>query len=101
MRLQRQAVTASFWAAKALCTCGCEEMLDHEPMEGRPPVEVVLTRIAPRELDDDNLARSFKAVRDQVAVHLGVDDRSKLVTWRYAQEKGKPREYAVRIEVTS
>jgi hypothetical protein len=63
------------------------------------PVVVTITRIAPRELDDDNLAAGAKAVRDGVADWLGVDDRDPLITWRYAQERGKPKEYAARIEV--
>jgi len=63
------------------------------------PYKVTLTRIAQRKLDDDNLARSFKAVRDQIADQMGIDDGSDLFIWRYAQEKGKPKEYAVRIEI--
>lgn len=53
-----------------------------------PPCIVTLTRVAPRKLDDDNLAAAFKAVRDQVAEFLGVDDADHRVTWRYAQAKG-------------
>lgn len=61
---------------------------------------VVLTRIAPRSLDDDNLPRSFKAIRDGIAEALGMDDnvKSKL-KWKYAQEKGPPKQYAVRIQI--
>lgn len=66
------------------------------------PVVVTLTRIAPRELDDDNLAGGFKAVRDGVADYFGVDDRNPLIRWAYAQRKGKPKQYAaeVRVETT-
>ena len=60
---------------------------------------VTLTRVAPRPLDTDNLARSFKAVRDGIADALGIDDGSKRLTWNYAQEKGPPKRYAVRIEI--
>ncbi len=35
------------------------------------PVTVVLTRVAPRRLDGDNLQSGFKAVRDGVADWLG------------------------------
>lgn len=64
-------------------------------------LRVTITRIAPRELDDDNLAGSGKHVRDGIADALGIDDRDPRVKWLYAQRKGKPREYAchVRIEV--
>ena len=62
------------------------------------PAVVTLTRIGPRKLDSDNLAISFKAVRDQLAAWIGVDDGSDLYVWQYAQEKAK--EYGIRIEVT-
>lgn len=59
---------------------------------------VKLTRIAPRELDTDNLAGGFKSVRDGVADWLGINDNDPRVTWQYAQERGKPKQYACRIE---
>lgn len=64
-------------------------------------VTVELTRIAPRELDDDNLAGALKAVRDEIAVVLGLgSDRDPRVRWVYGQARGqRPGEYAVRIEV--
>lgn len=62
-------------------------------------LQATLTRIAPRELDGDNLQRSFKAVRDEVAKQLGIDDRDKRVTWAYAQRKGKVKEYGVEIQI--
>ena len=63
------------------------------------PVQVTLIRVAPRELDLDNLQGSLKSVRDGIADALGVDDRTPLVTWVYQQERGEPREYGVRVEV--
>jgi hypothetical protein len=63
------------------------------------PATVVLTRVAPRKLDGDNLQSGFKAVRDGVADWLGVDDGNGLVDWQYAQRSGKAGEYAVEIEV--
>ena len=63
------------------------------------PATVVLTRVAPRKLDGDNLQSGFKAVRDGVADWLGVDDGNCLVDWQYAQRSGKAGEYAVEIEV--
>lgn len=52
------------------------------------PLTVTLVRQAPHAFDDDNLASSFKAVRDQVADWLGLpNDRDPRVTWRYDQEK--------------
>jgi len=63
------------------------------------PVAITLTRIAPRALDTDNLVSGLKAVRDGLADALGVDDGSSRIEWRYAQEKGKPGEYSVRVEI--
>lgn len=56
---------------------------------------VQLTRVAPRELDDDNLRGALKAFRDGVATALKVDDRTPLVVWEYLQRKG---EHAVEVE---
>ena len=88
-RAHRMALAAAWRSAKARgATCTL-------------PALVRLTRVAPRALDDDNLQAAFKALRDQVAAELGVDDRSPLVVWRYAQERGKPRQHAVWVEVSS
>lgn len=65
------------------------------------PLVVTITRIAPRELDDDNLAGGAKSVRDGVADFLNIDDRDKRVQWRYAQEKGPPKHYAARVEIAA
>lgn len=63
-----------------------------------PPCTVRITRVAPSNgLDDDNLASALKAVRDEVATWLGVDDKRRdLVRYVYAQRRGK--EWAVEIE---
>jgi hypothetical protein len=55
------------------------------------PVDVILTRISPgsRPMDDDNLAGSMKAVRDEVSRILGVDDgRRELIRFTYEQNRG-------------
>jgi hypothetical protein len=63
------------------------------------PCVVQLTRIAPSNgLDDDNLSGSLKAIRDQVAQWLGVDDkRSDVVRYSYAQRRGP---WGVEVEFT-
>lgn len=63
------------------------------------PCTVILTRIAPRELDGDNLQASLKATRDGVADWLGVDDRDARVTWRYGQRRGTSKRYAVEVRI--
>lgn len=63
------------------------------------PVLVTLTRISPhhQELDDDNLYASLKAVRDQVAEELGVDDGDKSrIRFEPKQERGP---WGVRITI--
>lgn len=62
-------------------------------------IVVTITRIGPRELDDDNLAGSAKHVRDGIADALGIDDGSDLVTWLYAQSKGFPHEYGCQVRI--
>ena len=64
------------------------------------PVTITLTRIAPRKLDTmENLAGGAKAITDGIADWLGVADNDPRVSWRYAQERGEARQFAVRIRV--
>ena len=59
---------------------------------------VSFTRFGKRLLDDDNLAGSFKAIRDEVAACLERDDGPKAgIRWVYSQETAK--EYWIEIEV--
>lgn len=60
---------------------------------------VTIARVAPRELDDDNLRGALKGVRDGVADWLEINDRDPRVSWAYAQERGGVRQYAVKIRV--
>lgn len=61
-------------------------------------LDVTLTRLAPRELDDDNLSGSFKAIRDQIASELCLDDRDKRIKFRYDQRKQPEYGVEVRFE---
>jgi hypothetical protein len=68
----------------------------------KPPIPCVirLTRIAPRKLDQGNIAAAFKHVQDGCADWIGIDDRHEdLVKYEYKQEKGAPKTCAVRIEI--
>jgi len=73
----------------------------HWMLAGKPkpelPCVVTLTRTAPSAgLDDDNLVGALKAVRDQVALWLGVDDKHRdQVRYQYEQARGP---WGVRIE---
>ena len=68
------------------------------------PCHIILTRIAPRSLDEgDNLPMAFKKIRDVISSFLtgdtrpGLADSDERLTWAYNQEKGKPKQYGVRI----
>lgn len=69
------------------------------------PCAVKLTRISTRGLDYDNLVYAFKPIRDCVADKIipglapGRADDDKRISWVYDQEKGKPKEYAYRIDI--
>lgn len=70
------------------------------------PCKVVLTRIAPRSLDkQENLPMAFKAITDTIADLIipgkarGQADSDERIEWLFKQEKGKPKEYAIRIEI--
>lgn len=66
-----------------------------------PLCTIVLTRVAPRALDGDNLQSGFKAVRDGVADWLNVDDGDARIDWQYKQRSGGVKVYKVEIEVIS
>lgn len=69
------------------------------PMDDRTQFTVTLTRLAPRKLDDDNLAGGLKATRDGVADWLGIDDGSPRIRWQYAQHKTGPGNYCAWVKV--
>ncbi len=64
------------------------------------PVVVQMSRVAPRELDDDNLRGALKAIRDGIADAFGVKDNDPRIEWQYAQERGSPKSYLVRVTIT-
>lgn len=70
-------------------------------LEAEGPLVVHLARIAPRDLDDDNLQGALKAVRDEVAACLGRDDSPRSgIQWTYSQARGAKGQFAVRIQIT-
>jgi hypothetical protein len=101
MRLPSTANLREHWAVRAKRTAAhrAAGLLVSKTAGMRLPVVVTLTRIAPRELDDDNLASAFKAFRDGVAEGLGFGgDRVPGLAWHYQQEKGKTPTVKVVIE---
>ena len=64
------------------------------------PMVVLLTRLSPMQLDDDNLRGAIKNGRDGIAEWLGVDDGdTERVRYQYEQEKCARGEYGVRVTV--
>ena len=104
IRIWSEANLRGHWRSKAARVKGQRQAaawsLMQQPKPALPAV-ITIARIAPRELDDDNLAGGCKAVRDGIADWLGLDDRDKRLTWRYEQRKGKRAEYATEIRIES
>lgn len=93
-----------FWAKKHRRSASQREQIAQEWLVAfgkntpKPPCRIRLTRLGGTRIDtDDNLNISFKAVRDELARIIGLDDRSPLYTWEYAQEPGGER--GIRIEI--
>ena len=99
-RLVSEANTRTHWRAKAKRVAS-QRLITKAVLSGVPrpalPVAVLLTRVAPGELDDDNLSGACKAVRDEVAAWLGIDDRDPRVFFVYEQTSRAPRTYGVSI----
>jgi hypothetical protein len=62
---------------------------------------IIITRIAPRALDSDNLVGSAKHVRDGIATLLGVNDNSPMISWYVSHKKGGAEEYATMFDITA
>ena len=62
---------------------------------------VSITGYRRRFLDDDNFRGGLKALRDQIADYIGLDDSEKFVRWKYYQVKVENKDEegtAVRIK---
>lgn len=107
LRTTSEANSREFWAVKAKrhaaqkARIAWEFKMQHHIPE--MPCEITMTRIAPRRFDFDNLVSSFKYIRDAIAECLtgckqaGRADDDPRLTWHYKQEKGAPKEYAIKI----
>lgn len=77
----QQAAVRRLWLASPLSVCA--------GANGWPfPLRVQFLHVGPR-MDDDNLQTAFKAIRDEIAELIGVDDGDPRVAWEYAQAAGK------------
>lgn len=70
------------------------ELAKINPHELVHPIVIKFVRYGKRKLDDDNLIRSFKSIRDGVCDALEIDDGSECLRFVYGQAKG---EYAVNV----
>lgn len=59
-----------------------------EQLSGRYVCTITIRQRLGRLPDGDNLQGCAKAIRDTVALALGVDDGSEWVEWRYVSERG-------------
>lgn len=88
---EQQAIIKLFW--------------NDEAKQIKPPAKIKLIRIAPRSLDLDNLVASFKHATDAIADLIkpgylaGRADGEGDLHFKYDQKKGKPKEYALEIEI--
>lgn len=79
--------------------------LRHQPNKITLPCSVTITRIAPRKLDSDRLPVASAHLRDCIADFLipglapGRADGDSRISWHYCQEKGLPKEYAVKFNI--
>ncbi len=61
-----------------------------------PPASVTMRRVAPRLLDEGNVAASMKYVQDGVAEGLQINDGDRSISWAYEQRIGP---YAVEVDI--
>lgn len=101
-----EANTHTGWKARHYRGVGQKTEMNYywkQTLKGRRvslPCVVRLTRIGPKALDTDNLAGAFKAVRDQIAKEIGIDDGAvKQIRFEYEQEAIGSRKYGIRVEV--
>lgn len=69
-----------------------------QPPDEHAPWDVQLTRLGPRELDDDGVVSALKPVRDALATFVGVDDKHKRLV-RYSYDQRVPEPWGVEIRI--
>ena len=102
------------WAKKALRHSRQREAIRKEwkanpaaiPNIQNTPIIIYICRVAPRKLDhSDNLPTSLKSILDEICSCLlpgfadGRADGKLKLKVAYAQEKGLPKQYAVKIKI--
>jgi hypothetical protein len=96
VKTQRYAVAYCWLALPVAMRVGIVQCIDTFGLT------VTLVRVGGRRMDDDNLRAAFKAIRDELAKQMAVDDGDPAVRWNYRQQPGKRKATALAIfEVTN
>lgn len=106
IRIYSNANMREHWAVKARRTkdqraagfVSLSDVLDFKPCQ-HDKIEITITRVGKRKLDDDNLAGGCKGLRDGLAEAMGLDDGGPWFTWIYKQEIGPQFGVHVGIEI--
>ena len=100
LRLDATPNGRAHWTATAKKRAREREVLTRALSGITPPAgpwRVVITRIGPRPMDDDNRTAAAKGTRDAIAAWLGVDDGDDRARWEVRGEVA--RGYAVRVQI--
>ena len=101
IRTVSEANQRGHWAKKARRVAGQRDavaiFLNGQAKPSLPCI-VRLTRSGGRHLDDDNLRSALKAVRDEVAKWLNINDGGTQVKWEYSERKAKTQSVIIEWE---
>ena len=96
---------AQKFLARTLTKNALDELpVDHELRQRNTPINILMVRLAPRKLDDDNCVSSMKCIRDSIADVLvpgkrpGMADGGGRLAWTYNQRKAK--KYGVEVTLS-
>lgn len=107
IKLRSEANIKQHWAVKHKINKFNQALLKKELSKQKKPklpVKISFTRVAPRQLDYDNLCYAFKNIVDFFCAWLipglaaGRADGDPQLKIEYHQRKGQPKEYAIEIK---
>lgn len=108
IKILSEANNSDHWTKKRVRKDEIRNAIDHAWLviddKPKPPCRILISRIAPRLLDYDNLVYSMRAVTNRIAELLlpglapGRADGDARLRFEYAQEK-VPKTYSLRIKI--
>ena len=111
LRVESEANAHTHWrarqrraAAQRLVVRAALSWRDLSAFKTAPRLRVTFRRVKGprgRDMDSDNLAGAFKAVRDEVAAVIGRDDGDRWFDWRYDPVQTRGKDFGVRITLES